>query len=240
MKPTKRLYWDDDHRLTADGVVLEVRERSVALDQTCLYGGGGGQPPDHGVLSVATAQVKVDGVNTDSDGVLWHSCESADPAWVGQTAMLRVDQARRSALSRYHTVLHLVNTIALRDYGAWITGAQIDTEYARIDFKWEGFSPSLCSDIETKVNAEVAASRRIHAYSLSEEEFSARPKLLRTLAVRPPVIEGRVRVVEIDGFDAQACGGTHVETTVEIGKMSVERTENKGRINKRLYVRLAG
>ena len=238
MKPTKRLYWEDDRRLIADGMILGVSERSVALDQTCFYGGGGGQPPDHGTLSVESANVKVSDVRTDADGVLWHCCESADSGWVGKAATMRVDEARRSALSRYHTVLHLVNTIALRDYGAWITGAQIDVEYARIDFKWEGFSASLCGDIETKVNAEVTANRRIHAFSLSEEEFSARPELLRTLAVRPPVIEGRVRVVEIQGFDAQACGGTHVENTVEIGQMSVERTENKGRINKRLYVRL--
>jgi misacylated tRNA(Ala) deacylase len=238
MKPTKRLYWEDDHTLTASGVVMGVRERSVALDQTCFYGGGGGQPPDHGTLSVETVTVKVSDVQTDTDGVLWHCCESADPGWVGETAIMCVDEARRAALSRYHTVLHLVNTIALRDYGAWITGAQIDVEYARIDFKWEGFSASLCRDIEEKVNAEVTANRRIQAYSLSEEEFSARPELLRTLEVRPPVIGGRVRVVEIQGFDAQACGGTHVENTVEIGKMSVERTENKGRINKRLYVRL--
>lgn len=86
----------------------------------------------------------------------------------------------------------------------------------------------------------MTADRRIAAYFLSEQEFAARPDLLRTLEVRPPVIDGRVRVAEIHGFDAQACGGTHVESTVKIGRMSVTRTENKGRINKRLYVRLDG
>lgn len=240
MKPTKRLYWEHEQPSIATGVVLDVRECSVALDQTCFYPGGGGQPPDHGTLSVEAASVKVGDVKADPDGVLWHCCESADPAWIGKTATIYVDEARRSALSRYHTVLHLVNTIALRDYGAWITGAQIDVAYARIDFKWEGFSASLGGDIETKVNAEVLADRRIMAYSISEQEFSARPELLRTLAVRPPVIDGQVRVVEIQGFDVQACGGTHVESTLGIGKMSIERTENKGRINKRLYVRLQG
>ena len=238
MHPTKRLYWDDDHALSAEGVVLEVRDKSVALDQSCFYSGGGGQPPDHGTLAIDSAIVHVSDVHADADGVLWHVCDAADCAWTGRTASMHVDEPRREALSRYHTVLHLVNTIALHDYGAWITGAQIDVEYARIDFKWEGFSPSLCGDIETKVNAEVAADRAIRAYSLSEQEFSARPELLRTLTARPPIIDGRVRVVEIKGFDAQACGGTHVSSTVGIGKMQVERTENKGRINKRLYVRL--
>lgn len=238
MKPTKRLYWDDDRNLVASGVVVDVRAGGVALDQTCFYGGGGGQPPDHGTLSIETATVVITDVNTDADGVLWHCCDSCQPEWVGKTATMHVDEIRRAALSRYHTVLHLVNTIALRDYGAWITGAQIDVAYARIDFKWEGFSASLCSDIESRVNQEVGASRAIHAYSLSEQEFTARPELLRTLKVRPPAFDGRVRVVEITGFDTQACGGTHIENTAQLGRMSVERTENKGRINKRLYVRL--
>lgn len=235
---TKRLYWEDDHRLVATGTVLEVRGNAVALDQTCFYGGGGGQPPDHGILKVEMSEVDVTDIKCDSDDVLWHCCTRADAGWVGHVATVSVDEARRLALSRYHTVLHLVNTIALRDYGAWITGAQIDVSYARIDFKWEGFSPSLCSDIEKKVNHEIVSNRPILAYSLSESEFAARPELLRTLEVRPPVIDGRVRVVEIQGFDAQACGGTHVITTDELGSFSIQRTENKGRINKRLYVRL--
>jgi misacylated tRNA(Ala) deacylase len=239
LSPTKRLYWDDDHRLETEAVVVAVRDNSVALDQTCCYAGGGGQPPDHGTLEVQTATLTVMGVKSDADGVLWHECSSnGEAGWVGSKAKLAVDRIRRTALSRYHTVLHLVNTIALRDYGAWITGAQIDVEYARIDFKWDGLSPSVCADVEAKVNAEIAAGRRIRAYSLTEAEFSARPELLRTLEVRPPVIGGRVRVVEIQGFDAQACGGTHVDATGELGRFSVQRTENKGRINKRLYVRL--
>jgi misacylated tRNA(Ala) deacylase len=239
MQATKRLYWEDDHASSNHATVLAVREDAVAVDQTCFYPGGGGQPPDHGTLEIDGARAHIRDVKSDADGMLWHSCESAHQAWLGRSAMLRIDELRRAALSRYHTVLHLVNTIALRDYGAWITGAQIEVDYARIDFKWEGFSPSLCADVESKVNAEVASGRGIRAYSLAEQEFAARPELLRTLEKRPPVIDGRVRVVEIHGFDAQACGGTHVESTAHIGTMFVERTENKGRINKRLYVRLS-
>jgi misacylated tRNA(Ala) deacylase len=240
MHATKRLYWEDDHASSATATVLAVREDALAFDRTCFYPGGGGQPPDRGRLEVGdTITRDVTDVKSDADGVLWHCCDSPHAAWAGCSAIMRIDELRRAALSRYHTVLHLVNTIALRHYGAWITGAQIDVDYARIDFKWEGFSPSLCADVETKVNAEVAAGRGIRAYLLAEPEFAARPELLRTLDKRPPVIDGRVRVVEIDGFDAQACGGTHIASTAQLGTMSVERTENKGRINKRLYVRLA-
>lgn len=239
MPPTKRLYWEDDHADSARATVVAIADDAIALDQTCFYPGGGGQPADHGVLEIGTTILPVTNVRADESLVLWHGCVASQTVHVGQPAIVRIDAARRAALSRYHTVLHLVNTLALRDYGAWITGAQIDVDYARIDFKWEGFTPSLSADVEAKVNAEITAARPITARSLSEAEFAARPELLRTLEKRPPVIDGRVRVVEISGFDAQACGGTHVTTTAQIGTMRVERTENKGRINKRLYVRLA-
>ncbi len=115
---------------------------------------------------------------------------------------------------------------------------QIGEEYSRIDFKLENFSAALCRALEQKVNAVIAGDHMLKAYSLPEQEFRRRDDLLRTLEVKPPILHGQVRVVEIDGFDAQACGGTHVHTTAELGRFSIFRTENKGRINKRLYVRL--
>lgn len=240
MEATRRLYWEEDHGLNAAAVVVAVSDNKVALDQTGFYPGGGGQPCDTGTLWVCGMAAKVVAMEVDAEGVLWHVCESAaEPGWVGQPAEACVDQDRRTALARYHTVLHVLNTIAQRDYGAWMTGGQIGVDYSRIDFKWEGFSPAVCREVEAKVNAVLARDRRIIAYSLPEEEFAARPELLRTLEVRPPVIDGQVRVVEIEGFDAQACGGTHVSGTRELGRFSITRTDNKGKINRRFYVELA-
>jgi misacylated tRNA(Ala) deacylase len=145
---------------------------------------------------------------------------------------------RRMALMRYHTALHVLNTIALRDYKGWITGVQIAPDYARIDFKLEGFSAAICAELEWKVNAVLGEDHAVRSYYLTEAEFRKRDDLLRTLEAKPPVSQGQVRVVEIEGFDAQACGGTHVRATSEVGRFSIFRTENKGRINKRLYVRL--
>ena len=139
---------------------------------------------------------------------------------------------------RYHTVLHVLNTIALRDYGGWITGVQIAADYSRIDFKLEGFSAALCAELERKVNAVLEDGHAVTSYYLPEAEFRKRGDLLRTLEAKPPVSQGQVRVVEIQGFDAQACGGTHVSATSEVGRFSIFRTENKGKLNKRLYVRL--
>ena len=127
----------------------------------------------------------------------------------------------------------------LRDYAGWITGAQIGVNYSRIDFNLPGFSPVMREELERKVNAVLTAGHSIRAFTLPEDEFHARKDLLRTLEAKPPVVEGRVRVVEIVGFDAQACGGTHLPSTAGLGRFSITKTENKGKLNKRLYVHLA-
>lgn len=243
MKPpaasTLRLYLDDSHCCETDARVVAVRDDALAFDRTCFYPGGGGQPADQGhvrfqagsVLEIASVQAE--------DNVLWHVGKQAPPQdAVGHVVRLAVDLERRLALTRYHTVLHVLNTIALRDYGGWITGCQIATDYARIDFKLEALSAALCAELEGKVNVVLAEDHPVAHHYVPEEEFRRREDLLRTLEAKPPVIDGRVRVVEIRGFDAQACGGTHVRSTAELGRLSIFRTENKGRINKRLYVRL--
>ncbi len=233
---TKRLYWVDDHCLEADAIITGVREDALAFDQTCFYPGGGGQPPDEGTVTF-TNGLKLEITGAAPDG--WYTTQPPpDPALLGQSVCLRVNRERREALTRHHTVLHVLNTIALRDHAAWITGVQIGPDYSRIDFKWEGFSPALCAGIEQKVNAVVDANLPIASYYVSEDEFRRREDLLRTLEVKPPVIDGQVRVVEIAGFDAQACGGTHVSSTGEVGRFEIFKTENKGRVNKRLYIRL--
>jgi len=238
---TKRLYLDDDHCFEAEAKVVAVQENSIACDQTCFYPGGGGQPPDDGSITFKSGEIiEIASAYSDPDDIIWHVAKSAPPSdLVGQAVKMTLNRERRLALMRYHTVLHVLNTVALRDYGGWITGVQIGADYSRIDFKIEGFSASLCSELEQKVNTVLSENRAVTSYFIPEEEFRKRVDLLRTLEVKPPVSHGRVRVVEIQGFDAQACGGTHVGSTAEVGKFSVFRTENKGKINKRLYVRLA-
>jgi misacylated tRNA(Ala) deacylase len=229
--PTERLYLDDGDVFTADGRVLAVRADALACDRTCFYPGGGGQPPDHGVIDVeGVGSIPIVSVRAEDDGTVWHVAGAPIvPHAVGRAARLSIDRARRLVLARYHTVLHVLNTTALRTCGGWITGVQIGVDYSRIDFKLEGMSPAICAALEAKVNAVLAGDHALRSYSIPEAEFRARGDLLRTLEAQPPVVGGRVRVVEIEGFDAQACGGTHVRSTAE----------NKGRINKRLYVRLA-
>jgi misacylated tRNA(Ala) deacylase len=199
--PTQRLYLEDDHCLTAEATVVAIGDDGLAFDRTCFYPGGGGQPSDTGNAAFANGEVlEIVSIRVDGDDVLWHVCGTApSPQLVGQRAHLHVDRERRLALARYHTVLHVLNTIALRDYGGWITGVQIGADYSRIDFKLENFSPALCAELEQKVNAVLAGDHALKAYYVSEEEFRRRDDLLRTLEVRPPVVGGRIALSRIAG-----------------------------------------
>lgn len=240
MEPTRRLYLETP-ALQCNAAVQAIRGAEFAIAQSPFYPGGGGQPADLGTVrdNDDGQTFAVTGVRQE-EGVVWHTAAASLPdQWLGRTVLVQVDGARRAALSRYHTVLHVLNTLTLRDHGGWITGAQIAPDYARIDFKLERLSAELCADLAGKVNAVIAADHPVTAHTLDAETFARRNDLLRTLEARPPVVEGRVRIVRIAGFDEQACGGTHVARTGQIGAFAIERTENKGRINKRLYVRLA-
>jgi misacylated tRNA(Ala) deacylase len=241
MPGTTRLYLIDDHCVEAEATVVAVAAGALACDRTCFYPGGGGQPPDQGSMVMADgAVVEIVSARADPDGFVWHvGALAPSPALVGHAVRLRVDAVRRHALTRHHTVLHVLNTVALRAHGGWITGVQIGVEYSRIDLTLEGLTPAICGALETRVNEVLAADRALRAYTITEAEFRARGDLRRTRQAEPPVVDGGVRVVEIEGFDVQACGGTHVRRTAEVGRLSIVRTENKGRLNKRLYVRLS-
>ena len=240
MRPTVRLYLQDDPCFEAEATIVAVRENTVAFDQTCFYPGGGGQPPDEGSARVGSGPaLEIVAATADPEEVIWHTCKTPPPPDIlGQPARMILNKERRLALMRYHTVLHVLNTIALKDYGGWITGVQIGVDYSRIDFKLEGFSAAMSKEMEGKVNAVLEENHAVKSFYLPVEEFRKREDLLRTLEAKPPVSHAQVRVVEIQGFDAQACGGTHVRTTSEVGRFSIFRTEHKGKINKRLYVRL--
>jgi len=238
--PTIRLYLHNDHCFETEATLLAVQENMLAFDQTCFHPGGGGQPPDEGIIKFQNGQIlDATAMQTDSDDVLWHVCKTElHPQFVGQPAQLILNKNKRLALMRYHTVLHVLNTITLRDFNGWITGVQINEDYSRIDFKIENFTSALAAELEAKVNIVLEKDHQLKSYYISEEEFRQRDDLLRTLEAQPPIKNGQVRVVEIEGFDAQACGGTHMHSTREVGKFSIYKIDNKGRNNKRFYVRL--
>jgi misacylated tRNA(Ala) deacylase len=212
----------------------------LILDRTVFYPGGGGQPADRGTLlrasdgrtwTVASAR-KVGGEIghvLEADGEL--------PA-EGDELQVDIDWARRYELMRTHTALHALCGVVWRDYGAQVTGGNMEPGSGRMDFEFERMGGDLVDEIETKVNAELAAARDVLVNVLPRDEAFAIPDLIRTkINLLPPGIE-TVRTIEIVGLDLQADGGTHVANTREVGRIRVTGYESKGRINKRIRIAL--
>ncbi len=228
---TTRLYLDDPYLRRFDAEVTASRDGACALSRTAFYPGGGGQPADRGQLVVAGEALPVDAVREDEAGELWHHVARELP--VGTAVRGELDWGWRHALMRAHALMHVVNTVARDRYGGVITGVQLGADRSRIDLKLDGFLRDQLPDLEKAVNEVLARGLAVTATTVPEDEFRRRPELVRTLDVKPPVVEGFVRVVEIAGFDAQACGGTHVHSTAEVGRARLVKFDNKGRDNKR-------
>jgi misacylated tRNA(Ala) deacylase len=231
---TLRAYLDDPYLQECDAVVVALAEGWCRLSQTILHPGGGGQPHDYGTLLAGSESLRIEAVREDADGEIWHRVIPPAIA-TGERVQLRLDWPLRFALMRHHALMHIVNTVALRQFGGVMTGAQLGAERSRIDFRFERFSRDDIAAFEHMVNDVIAEDRVVTSRVISEREFRARPELLRTLNKAPPATDGSVRIVDIVGFDAQACGGTHVHSTREIGKARLEKFDNKGKENKRLY-----
>lgn len=232
-----RLYLEDPYLRDFDAEVLEYAGGWCVLSRTAFYPGGGGQPCDRGQLVLRGEAIAVTAIREDDAGRIWHGV-GRDLA-AGDPVRGVVDWPYRHALMRHHGLMHVVNTVARDQYGGVITGVQIGPDRSRIDFKLSGFSRDRIPDLEKRVNEVIERALPVRFSTIGEEEFRRRPELVRTLNVLPPVVDGLVRIVTIEGFDAQACGGTHVHSTGEIGRALVAKFDNKGKDNKRFYWELS-
>jgi misacylated tRNA(Ala) deacylase len=213
----------------------------VVLDRTVFYPGGGGQPSDRGLLLRASdgRQWTVGGARK-AGGDIVHQLEPAEggPPAVGDVLSVDLDWARRHALMRTHTALHALCGVVWRDYGALVTGGNMEPGAGRMDFEFERMSGDLVDEIEAKVNAELAAGRDVRVDVLPREKALAIPDLIRTKINLLPEGIAEIRTIEIVGLDLQADGGTHVANTREVGGIKVTGYESKGRINKRIRLQL--
>ena len=234
---TERVYLEHPQQTHVVTPVVAIRPGGFAVRASPFFVGGGGQPMDSGVVSTEGVNYRITQVDVDADDRVWHLTDAQ--LQVGQEVDLVVDRQRRRVISRYHTALHVLNTLALTHYDAWITGAQMTEDYARIDFAIEWLDPVMLTDLEVRMNAVLTAYHPVQYRTLTVADFAQRPDLLRTKNVQPPAYRGHVRVVEIEGFDAQACGGTHAQSTHEVGPCQIYKSENKGKQNKRLYIRFS-
>jgi misacylated tRNA(Ala) deacylase len=230
---TELLYLIDPYAREFAAVVVATDGAWCALDRTAFYPGGGGQPPDRGTVEIDGAPAVVEDVRADDDGRVWHRLDRATSA--GAPVRGAIDWSWRHGLMRAHALMHVVNRVARDAFGGVITGVQLGPVRSRIDLKLASFGRDRLGELEALVHAVLARPLALSSSTISEQEFSARPELVRTLDVVPPVIDGRVRIVEIEGFDVQACGATHVRSLVEVGGARLTRFDNKGKDNKRFY-----
>ncbi len=236
---TELLYLTNSYLREFDAVVTEVdaEQAAVLLDRTAFYPGGGGQPADRGVLSVSGVAYRVSKARKAGDGVL-HFLDGGALPEPGSAVHGELDWAYRYQLMRTHTALHILCGVVWRDYGASVTGGNMEPLKGRMDFEFERLQKELVREIEEKINIEVAAARPVKVAILPREEAFQIPDLIRTKINLLPEGITEVRTVEIEGLDLQADGGTHVANTSEVGHIRVTDYKSKGGINKRLYIEL--
>jgi misacylated tRNA(Ala) deacylase len=236
---TDRLELADQAVREWDATVLDASPEGIVLDRSAFYPGGGGQPPDHGVLLWGGVQTRIDGVRKGDDLYLIpHEGDPIPPA--GLAVRGAVEDERRTALMRTHSALHLLGGVVFRDFGALVTGGNMEPLEARMDFNLPEVPPGFKEHLAEACAKEVAADRAIRVENLPRDEAFKIPDIIRTATnLLPPDIEV-VRIVDIVGLDTQADGGTHVRSTRQIGGIEIAKLENKGKGFRRVRIRVTG
>jgi misacylated tRNA(Ala) deacylase len=238
---TEYLFRDDAYRTTAEATVTAAGPDGLELDRTLFYASSGGPPRDTGRQSAGGAELALTGaVHPEGDRTRNQHHVAADAALppVGSTVALRLDWDRRHRLMRMHSALHLLSVVL--PYG--VTGGQIGEDKGRLDFDMPE-PPDDVARLEAELNGYVDANLPIAAEWIGEAELAAAPEMVKTMKVKPPVGQGRVRLIRIgagaDTLDLQPCGGTHVRATGEIGRLRIGKIEKKGRENRRVSLHFA-
>jgi len=234
---TELLYQTDSYvkEFTARVTGIDTEQHGVLLDRTAFYPGGGGQPNDVGTL---VADGKTYTLSKIAKGNV-HLVEGGDLPAVGAEVRGILDWNRRYKLMRTHTAMHILCGVVWRNYGASVTGGNMEPLSGRMDFEFERLQKELVGEIEASINAEVQAARDLRVAILPREQAFQIPDLIRTKINLLPEGIAEVRTVEIVGLDLQADGGTHVANTREVGQLRIADYKSKGGINKRIYLELS-
>lgn len=238
---TDELYSRDAYLRSCEATVLEIRDDAVVLDRTVFYPLGGGQPGDTGVIRWADGECRVaDTRKSRDDGHILHVLEpdaAAPPVGIEVTA--EIDWDRRHLHMRTHTALHSLSGVVFAGYAAKVTGGNMDSGgSARMDFELDGINQEFAREVEAELNARLAEDVPVHVSFLPRAEAMADPDLIRTKVSLIPDTVDPIRVIDIQGIDKQADGGTHVRSTGEVGHVRVVKTESKGKANKRMRIQL--
>ena len=234
---THRLELADQTLREWDAVVLAAAPDGIVLDRSAFYPGGGGQPPDHGVLLWGGVQTRIAGARKADDLYLIPADDDPIPP-PGTAVRGAVADERRTALMRTHSGLHVLCGVVFRDFGSLVTGGNMEPYVARMDFDLPEVPPGFKETVESACNKEIAAGRRIDVRVLPRAEAFAIPDIIRTATNLVPEGVPEVRIIDIVGLDTQADGGTHVASTKQIGHVELTKIENKGRGFRRVRFRV--
>ena len=234
---THRLELDDQTLREWDAAVLASGPDGIVLDRSAFYPGGGGQPPDGGVLLWGGVTTRIAGARKGDDLYLLPADDDPLPP-PGTAVRGALDDERRTALMRTHSALHVLCGVVFRDFGALVTGGNMEPLTARMDFNMTEVPPGFRDAVEAACNQEVGADRRIDVRVLPRAEAFAIPDIIRTATNLVPENVQQVRIIDIVGLDTQADGGTHVASTKQIGRIELTKMENKGRGFRRVRLRV--
>lgn len=237
---TEPLFRDDAYLTRCAAIVTAITaEGGIVLDRTVFYPTGGGQPGDSGALRAGSALIPITEAVKGEDGAIVHLPAAGAPALaVGAALEAEIEPETRARYRRVHTCLHLLSVVIPLP----VTGGQVGAAKGRLDFDMPE-APENRDGIETRLNALIAGGHAVSEEWITDEELEANPGLVKTLTVKPPMGQGRVRLVRIGAgagtVDLQPCGGTHVRSTAEIGRVTLGKIEKKGKRNRRVHVHLA-
>jgi misacylated tRNA(Ala) deacylase len=227
------LFLKDSYLREFEARIVELSGREVVLDRTAFYPGGGGQPPDKGTLGIGPVRASVVDARREGREVV-HVLDNPIPDTVRELEG-ELDWERRYGHMRHHTALHVLSGVIWRNFGAKVTGGQMRSDRARMDFSFpEEWTTDVVGEIERLTNEALAEERPVKVYELPREEALENPDLIRTQVNLVPERVRMIRIVEIEGLDTQADGGTHVANTSEVGEIEITSHKSKGRQNKRI------
>jgi misacylated tRNA(Ala) deacylase len=229
---TRRIYWEDMYAREFDAKVASIQGDRVVLDQTAFYPRGGGLVSDIGKLGEANVK------ETVKEGEeVYHIVDNPAVLKVGETVHGTIDWDRRYKVMKMHTTAHILCAIVNKETGALITGNQINPDESRIDFNLDQFDREKLTDYVAAANAVVSRGVDVRTYFMKREEALATPGLVKLANALPPSV-AELRIVQIGDVDTQADGGVHVANTREIGEIVIDKAENKGKTNRRVYFSL--
>ena len=230
---TEELFLKDSYLREFEAGIIGLSGREVILERTAFYPGGGGQPPDKGTLGIGPVRASVVDVRREGGEVV-HVLDNPIPDTVRELEG-ELDWERRYGHMRHHTALHVLSGVIWQSFGAKVTGGQMRSDRARMDFSFPGeWTTDVVGEIEQLTNEALASARPVKVYELPREEALENPDLIRTQVNLVPERVKTIRIVEIEGLDTQADGGTHVANTDEVGQIEITGHKSKGRQNKRI------